>query len=87
MTYCMQVMDREALTALKEGLDMNSLFWRDVQNKDPTSYNALLEMIRREIIYEELRDHQNRANQGLPPLQMQRGRGLISHLIDQQVGQ
>lgn len=31
---------------------MNFLFWSDVQNKDPTSYNALLEMIRRKIIIE-----------------------------------
>lgn len=45
ITYCVQVIDREALTALKGGLNMNSLFWRDVQNKDPTGYNVLLEMI------------------------------------------
>lgn len=42
----MQVKDRKALTALREGLDMNSIFWRDVQNTDPTSYDALLEMIK-----------------------------------------
>lgn len=45
ITYCVQVIDREALTALKRGLNMNSLFWRDMQNKDHTSYNVLLEMI------------------------------------------
>lgn len=28
------------LTALKRALDMNSLSWKDVQNKEPTSYNA-----------------------------------------------
>lgn len=49
---------------------MNSLFWRDIQNKDPAIYDTYLEMIRREIINEELRDYQNRTNRGLPPLQM-----------------
>lgn len=36
---------------------MNSLFWRDFQNKDPTRYDALQEMIRQEIVNKELRDH------------------------------
>lgn len=84
MTYCVQVTDREALTALRGGLDMNSLFWRDVQNKDPTTYDALLEMIRQEILNEELKDHRNRASRGLPPPQMQRGKGPTSHLMDHQ---
>lgn len=83
MTHCTQVMDRETLIVLRRGLDINSLFWRHVQNKDPAINDTLLEIIRPEIINEELRDYQNRA--GLPPLQMQRERGLISHLIDQQV--
>lgn len=34
ITYCEQVIDNEALSALKEGLNMNILFWRDVQNKN-----------------------------------------------------
>lgn len=84
MTYCVQVTDREALTTLRGGLDMNSLFWRDVQNRDPATYDALLEMIRREILNEELKDHRNRASRGLPPPQMQRGRGPTSHLMDHQ---
>lgn len=42
---------------IRERLDMNSIFWRDVQNKDPTSYDALLEMIKQEIINEKVRDH------------------------------
>lgn len=46
ITYCMQVIDREPLTVLRGGLDMNSFLWRDVQNKDLASYDALLEMIR-----------------------------------------
>lgn len=41
----------------KGWLYMNSPFWRDVQSKDPTSYDALLKMIRRKIINGELRDH------------------------------
>lgn len=30
MTYCEQVTKREALLALKGGLNMNTIFWRDV---------------------------------------------------------
>lgn len=78
----MKITDKEALTALRGGLDTNSLFWRDVQNKDPATYDALLEMIRREILNEKLKDHRNRASQGLPPPQMRRGRGPTSHLMD-----
>lgn len=48
---------------------MNIIFWRDVQNQDLTSYDALLEIMRRQIINKKLIDHQNRANKGLPPLQ------------------
>ncbi|CAI9763835.1 unnamed protein product [Fraxinus pennsylvanica] len=29
-TYCEQVTDKEALSAMKGGLNMNTLFWRDV---------------------------------------------------------
>lgn len=47
------------------GLDINSLFWRDVQNEDLTSYDTLLEMIGREIINEKLRYHRNGMNRGL----------------------
>lgn len=67
------ITDREALTALSGGLDINSLFLRDVQNKELTSYDALLEMIKRVIINKDLKDHRNRANQGLPPPQIQKG--------------
>jgi len=84
MTYCVQFTDKEALTTLRGGLDMNSFFWRDVQNKDPTTYDALLEMIRCEILNEELKDHMNRASQGLLSPQMRRGRGPTSHLMDNQ---
>lgn len=46
---------------------MNFPFWKNVQNKDPTSYEALLEMMERDIINEELEDHHNKANKGLSP--------------------
>lgn len=52
-------MDREALTTLRGRLDMNSFFWRVMQNKDLASYDVLLKMIMREIINEELRYQQN----------------------------
>ncbi|XP_022883682.1 uncharacterized protein LOC111400501 [Olea europaea var. sylvestris] len=57
MLYCVQVTDHEALSTLRGGLNMNTLFWKDVQNQDPTTYDALLEMMRREIINEELIEH------------------------------
>lgn len=65
MMYCVQVTNCEALSTLLESLKVNTLFSRDVQNKDPTMYDALLKMMRREIINEELIDHRNRANKGL----------------------
>lgn len=55
-TYCEQVTDREVLSALRRGLNINILFWMDVRNKNPTSYNA---MMRSEIVNEELIDHRN----------------------------
>lgn len=66
---------------------MNTLFWRDVQNQYPTTYDVLLEMMRREIINEELIEHRNRASRGLPPPQRQRGRGPTSHLMGYQMNQ
>lgn len=87
MTYYVQFTEKEALIILRERLNMNILFWRDVQNKGPTSYNSLLEMIRREIINKELNYHRSRANRGLPALQMQRMRGPTSHPIDHQARQ
>lgn len=61
ITYCKQVMDREALSALKGGLNMNTLFWRDVRSKKPDTYDELVEIMRVEIVNEEMIDHQNRA--------------------------
>lgn len=48
---------------------MNTLFWRDVWNKNPIIYDALVEMMRSEIVNEELIDHHNRTLLGLSPFQ------------------
>ena len=67
ITYCEQVTDREALSALKGGLNMNTLFWRDVRSKNPSTYDELVEMMRVKIVSEEMIDHRNGAVQGLSP--------------------
>lgn len=54
-----------------------------MHNKDLTGYDALLKMIRYEIINEELREHQNKENRGLSPPQMQREKCPTLHLMDQ----
>lgn len=56
-------MDRRTVTTLRGGLDINFLFWIDVQNNDHVSYDALLGMLRPKIINEELKDHRKRANE------------------------
>lgn len=48
------------------------------------TYDALLEMMRREIIKKELIDHRNRANRVLLPQQRQCGKGPTSYLINYQ---
>lgn len=60
MTYCVEVTNKRVLSALRGGQYINSLFWRDLQNKDPTCYDALLEIIKRKIINEELNYHRSR---------------------------
>lgn len=72
MTYCEQVADKEALSTLKEGLNMSTLVKRDVQNKNPITYDTLVEMMRSEIVNKELIDHRNRISMGLPPPQRER---------------
>lgn len=61
ITYCEQVTDRKALSALKEGLNLNTLFWRDVWSRNLTSYDELVEIMRVEIVNEEMIDHRNHA--------------------------
>lgn len=72
------------LVALRRGLNMNTLFWRDVQNQHSIMYDALMEMMRCKIINEELIDQRNRASRGLQPPQRQHGKGPTSHLMDHQ---
>lgn len=61
--YHEQLMDHEVLSALRRVLKMNTLFWRNVQNQNPMKYDVLLEMMRREIINEELIANRNKAQQ------------------------
>lgn len=84
MTYCVQVISRDVLYVLRGELNTNTLFWMDVQNREPTSYYALLEMMMHEIINKELINHQSRTSMGLLPTQRQHGKGPISYLMDHQ---
>lgn len=65
VTYCEQVTDREALSALRGGFNLNTLFWRDVRNKNLTTYDAFMEMMRSEIVNEEVINHRNQTTLGL----------------------
>lgn len=82
--YCEQIADKEALLALNGGLNMSNLFWRDVRNKNPVTYNELVEMMRVEIVNEEMIDHRNGTMKGLWPPQRPIGRGSNAHLVSQQ---
>ncbi|KAL2471879.1 Uncharacterized protein Adt_40015 [Abeliophyllum distichum] len=53
------ITDSKALFALKGGLDMNLSFWRDVRNKNPTTFDQLVEMITEEITNENMILHRN----------------------------
>ncbi|KAL2497510.1 Uncharacterized protein Adt_23060 [Abeliophyllum distichum] len=70
MLFCEGITDVEALSALKGGLDMNLPFWRDVHNKNPTTFDQLVEMIRGEITNENMILHRNRG--GVAPNRMPR---------------
>ncbi|CAI9762901.1 unnamed protein product [Fraxinus pennsylvanica] len=80
ITYCEQVTDKEALSAPKGGLNMNTLFWRNVRSKNPSTYDELVEMMKVEIVNEEMINHRNRAAQGLPAPQRQMSRGPTSQI-------
>ncbi|KAL2466724.1 Uncharacterized protein Adt_42575 [Abeliophyllum distichum] len=76
MLFCESITDVEALSTLKGGLDMNLPFWRDVPNKNPTTFDQLVEMITEEITNENMILHRNRG--GVAPNQAPRmnyGRG------------
>lgn len=64
----MQVTDREMLSTFRGGLNMSTFFMRDVRNQDTASYDALLEMMRREIINDELINHRIRLPVVFNPL-------------------
>ncbi|KAL2497997.1 Uncharacterized protein Adt_23547 [Abeliophyllum distichum] len=68
--FCERISDAEALSTLKGGLDMNLSFWRDVRNKNPTTFDQLVEMIIEEITNENMILHRNRG--GVAPNQMPR---------------
>lgn len=38
---------------------MNTILWKVVRNKNPTTYDALVKTMRSEIVNEELIDHYN----------------------------
>ncbi|KAL2466582.1 Uncharacterized protein Adt_42433 [Abeliophyllum distichum] len=59
MLFYERITDAEALSALKRGLDMNLHFWRDVRNKNPTTFDQLVEMITEEITNENMILHMN----------------------------
>ncbi|KAL2542246.1 Uncharacterized protein Adt_03224 [Abeliophyllum distichum] len=60
MHFCERVSDAEALSAFKGGLNMNLLFWRDVCNKNPTTFNQLVEIITEEITNKNMIFYRNR---------------------------
>ncbi|KAL2542411.1 Ribonuclease H [Abeliophyllum distichum] len=64
MLFC-ERMDVEALSTLNGGLDMNLYFWRDVHNKNSTTFDQLVEMITEEITNVNMIIHRNRV--GLAP--------------------
>ncbi|KAL2513170.1 Uncharacterized protein Adt_18770 [Abeliophyllum distichum] len=81
MLFCERITDAEALSALKGGLDMNHPFWRDVRNKNPTTFDQLVEMITEEITNENMILHRNRG--GVAPNQVPRinyGKSQVRHL-------
>ncbi|KAL2472128.1 Uncharacterized protein Adt_40264 [Abeliophyllum distichum] len=81
MLFCERITDAEALSVLNGGLDMNLPFWRDVRNKNPTTFDQLVEMITEEITNENMILHRNRG--GVAPNQVPRinyGKSQVRHL-------
>ncbi|KAL2504795.1 Uncharacterized protein Adt_20416 [Abeliophyllum distichum] len=76
MLFCERITDVEALSALKGGLDINLPFWRDIRNKNTTTFDQLVEMVTKAITNENMILHINRR--GVAPNQapmMNYGRG------------
>ncbi|KAL2533015.1 Uncharacterized protein Adt_06366 [Abeliophyllum distichum] len=65
MLFCEWITDTKALSALKGGLDMNLPFWRDVRNKNSTTFDQLVEMITEEITNKNMILHKNRGGVAL----------------------
>lgn len=78
ITYCEQITDREALSALRGGLNMNTLFWRGVQNRNHITYDALVELMKSKIYNEELINHRNKNLYGAFPLRKIETRPCVS---------
>ncbi|KAL2518183.1 Retrotrans gag domain-containing protein [Abeliophyllum distichum] len=70
MLFCERITDAEVLSVLKGGLDVNLSFWRDLSNKNSTTFDQLVEMITEEITNENMILHRNRG--GVAPNQMSR---------------
>ncbi|KAL2542799.1 Uncharacterized protein Adt_03777 [Abeliophyllum distichum] len=70
MLFCERITDAEALSTLKRGLDVNLPFWRDVRNKNPTTFDQLVKMITEEITNENMILYRNHG--GIAPNQMPR---------------
>ncbi|KAL2518057.1 Uncharacterized protein Adt_14304 [Abeliophyllum distichum] len=85
MLFCERISNTESLSALKRGLNMNLLFWRDVRNKNPTTFDHLVEMIMEEITNEYMIYHRNRGRVVPSPVQgTGYGRGKRRSLYHQQ---
>ncbi|KAL2489497.1 hypothetical protein Fot_42789 [Forsythia ovata] len=54
MHNCENITEVEMFFVLKGGLDMSSMFWRDVWSRKPHDYNALVGLMKEEIISEEV---------------------------------
>ncbi|KAL2486538.1 Uncharacterized protein Adt_31294 [Abeliophyllum distichum] len=77
MHNCQNIIEAEMFSVLKGGIEMRSMFWRDVQSQKPRDYNSLVDMMKEEIISEEmarardihtqhLYNHEGHANTKLP---------------------
>ncbi|KAL2465697.1 Uncharacterized protein Adt_41548 [Abeliophyllum distichum] len=85
MLFCERITDAEALSTLKGVLDMNLPFWRDVRNKNPTTFDQLVKMITEEITNKNMVLHRNCGGTVLNPTpRAGYGQGQGRHLPPQQ---
>ncbi|KAL2474584.1 Uncharacterized protein Adt_35320 [Abeliophyllum distichum] len=57
MHTCKNITEAEKFSVLKLGLDMSSMLRRDVRSMKPRDYNALVDLMKEEIISEEMDSH------------------------------